>query len=65
VRMSIVLNPDSPIELSIPLLTLLVRSELRLVKEAEYLAPVLRATAGDLLARRPPSRHGSPSGKLQ
>jgi hypothetical protein len=65
VRMSLVLNPDSPLELSIPLLALLVRAELRLVKEAEYLAPVVRATARDLLARRPPSRLGASSQKLQ
>jgi len=65
VRMAIVLNPDSPIDLAIPLLALLVRTELRLVRETEYLAPLLRATAGDLLARRPPLGRGSTGGRLQ
>jgi len=56
VRMSVVLNPDSPLDLAIPLLALLVRPELKQVAEAAYLAPTLRLAARDLLARRPPVR---------
>jgi hypothetical protein len=56
VRMAIVLNPDTPLELSIPLLALLVRPELELVSGASSLAPTLRAAALDLLERRPPPR---------
>jgi hypothetical protein len=54
VRMAVILNPDTPIELSIPMLTLLVRTELKQVARTTYLAPMLRAAAADLLARRPP-----------
>jgi hypothetical protein len=52
--MAVILNPDTPIELAVPMLTLLVRAELRQVVETTHLAPMLRAAAGDLLARRPP-----------
>ncbi len=65
VRMAVVLNPDSPLELAIPLLALLVRPELRFVASAAYLAPALRATARDLLARRPPVRASASKAKLQ
>jgi hypothetical protein len=54
VRMAVILNPDTPIELAIPMLALLVRAELRQVVRTTYLASMLRAAAGDLLARRPP-----------
>jgi hypothetical protein len=54
VRMAVILNPDTPIGLAIPMLALLVRAELRQVVRTTYLASMLRAAAGDLLARRPP-----------
>ena len=62
VRMAIVLNPDTPAAVAIPLLALLVRPELRLVAEAADLAPALRAAAHDLLMRRPPVRTPPKSG---
>jgi hypothetical protein len=65
VRMAVILNPDTPIELSIPMLALLVRSELRLVVRTSYLAPMLRAAAGDLLARRPPVHARAHEPKVQ
>ena len=65
VRMAIVLNPDTPVELSIPLLTLLVRPELELVSGAPSLIPTLRAAALDLLERRPPPRKSSARARLQ
>jgi hypothetical protein len=65
VRMAIVLNPDTPLEFSIPLLALLVRGELELVATASPLAPTLRAAARDLLARRPPLRASEAKMKLQ
>jgi hypothetical protein len=54
VRMAVILNPDTPIELAVPMLALLVRAELQQVVRTTYLASMLRAAAGDLLARRPP-----------
>jgi hypothetical protein len=65
VRMAIVLNPDTPVELSVPLLTLLVRPELELVSGASSLAPTLRAAALDLLERRPPPRKSAAKSRLQ
>jgi len=65
VRMAVILNPDSPPELAIPLLALLVRPELKLVASAAYLAPVLRVAARDLLARRPPVRAATAKVRLQ
>ena len=62
VRLAIVLNPDTPAALAIPLLALLVRPELKLVAEATGLAPTLRAAAHDLLQRRPPVRTPPKSG---
>ena len=62
VRMAIVLNPDTPPALTIPLLALLVRNELKLVAEASGLSPAIRAAAHDLLARRPPVRSPPKSG---
>jgi hypothetical protein len=62
VRMAIVLNPDTPPALAIPLLALLVRPELKQVADATGLAPALRAAAHDLLQRRPPVRTPPKSG---
>ncbi len=62
VRMAIVLNPDTPTGVAIPLLALLVRPELKLVADAAGLAPTLRAAAHDLLMRRPPVRTPPKSG---
>jgi hypothetical protein len=65
VRMSIVMNPDTPLELSIPMLALLVRPELELVSSATSLAPTIRAAARDLLERRPPPRKSAAKAGLQ
>lgn len=65
VRMTLVLNPDSPVDLSIPMLALLVRTELRQVVEAAFLLPAVRAAAHELLARRPPVRSPPVRPKLQ
>lgn len=65
VRMALVLNPDAPVDLSIPMLALLVRPELRQVVEAAYLLPAVRAAAHELLARRPPVRAPLIRPKLQ
>jgi hypothetical protein len=54
VRMAVVLNPDSPVGLTVPLLALLLRAELEEVILSTYLDPILRAAARDRLERRPP-----------
>ena len=65
VRRALVLNPDSPAVLAIPLLALMLRPELRQVAEATYLSPPLRVAAHELLARRPPVRRPPATPKLQ
>jgi len=54
VRLAIVLNPGTPPAVSVPMLGLLVRSELRDVKNAADLPATVRATAHDLYDLRPP-----------
>ncbi|MRG97355.1 hypothetical protein [Polyangium spumosum] len=54
VRMTFVLNPGTPPELSVPVLSQLLRHELAEVAEATQVPAVLRGAALDLLARRPP-----------
>ena len=54
VRLSMVLNPGSPPELTVPLLPLLLRPELDDVVEAADLPAIVRGAAVELLARRPP-----------
>jgi len=54
VRLSIVLNPGSPPEVAMPLLCLCNREELSDVLRSTETSLILRATAQELLARRPP-----------
>jgi hypothetical protein len=54
VRISIVLNPHTPIELAAPIVSLLMRQELKLLAEATGVAPLVRALALEHLERRPP-----------
>ena len=54
VRMAVLLNPGSPPELTMPLLGLCTREELRDLLKSTETSIVLRATAQELLARRPP-----------
>ncbi|RLB61958.1 MAG: hypothetical protein DRI90_10180 [Deltaproteobacteria bacterium] len=54
VRLTIVLNPGSPPAVSVPLLGLLVRSELAETMSAADLPTTVRATARDLHELRPP-----------
>jgi hypothetical protein len=54
VRLTVVLNPGSPPAVSVPLLGLLVRSELAEAKSAADLPAPVRATARDLHELRPP-----------
>lgn len=54
VRMSIVQNPGTPPEISVPLVRLLIRPELEQVIAAPDVPALVRAAAGELLERRPP-----------
>jgi len=54
VRCAIVLNPGSPPAVSVPLLALLSRPELRQVARATDVPPVVRATAAEIAGLRPP-----------
>jgi hypothetical protein len=56
VRLALILNPAMPHELAVPLASLLLRHELRLVAESTQLSPVLRAACHEHLVRRPPRR---------
>jgi hypothetical protein len=49
VRLAIVLNPYCPPELGIPLIGLLLRSELRMAVDAAEMHPEVRAAAADRL----------------
>lgn len=55
IRMALVLNPDTPLDVTAPLLGLLVRQELRLVATSTTVAPAVRALCLEHLERRPPS----------
>jgi hypothetical protein len=54
VRLSIILNPGAPPEIAMPLLAVCNREELRDVLQSTDTSMVLRGTAQELLARRPP-----------
>jgi hypothetical protein len=54
VRLAIVLNPSTPVELAAPIVSLLVRQELKLVATSTQIAPSIRALCLEHLDRRPP-----------
>lgn len=54
IRMALVLNPDTPLELAGPIAGLLMRHELRLVATSPTVAPAVRALCLEHLERRPP-----------
>jgi hypothetical protein len=54
VRISVVLNPHTPVELAAPIVSLLMRQELKLVAESSAVAPLVRALCLEHLERRPP-----------
>lgn len=64
VRLALLLNPDTPVDVSVPLASLLMRHELRLVAESTQLSPVLRAACREHMMRKPP-RRGEGSSTLQ
>lgn len=54
VRLAVILNPDTAVEIAGPISGLLVRQELRLVAESTHVSPVIRALCLEHLERRPP-----------
>jgi hypothetical protein len=54
IRMALVLNPGTPMDVGAPLVGLLVRQELELVATSPKVAPALRALCLEHLERRPP-----------
>jgi len=57
VRMAIVQNPGAPPEIAVPMVRLLIRSELQQLASAPDVPAVVRAAASELLERRPPVPH--------
>jgi hypothetical protein len=57
IRLSLLLNPSTPMELAAPMTGLLVRQELKLVAEATHVADGVRALCLEHLERRPPGEH--------
>jgi hypothetical protein len=56
VRMALVLNPSTPVDVAARITGLLLRSELELAATSPGVAPSIRALCNDHLARRPPVR---------
>jgi len=65
VRLSLLLNPSTPLELALPITGLLVRQELRLVIEATHVHDGVRALCLEHLERRPPTEHEEEERTLQ
>lgn len=66
VRLAIVQNPFTPPDISVPMVRLLIRPELRRVLEATDVPAIVRAAAVELLERRPPvpeRKDARPSGR--
>lgn len=62
IRIALVLNPDTPLEIAAPIVGLLMAHELRLVATSPTVAPAVRALCLEHLERRPPSEledHGT------
>ena len=61
IRMALVLNPDTPLEIAAPVAGLLLRHELRLVASSPTVAQAVRALCLEHLERRPPGEFGDGS----
>jgi hypothetical protein len=65
VRLTIMLNPSTPPEISGPVASLLMRQELRLVVESTHVPRVVRALCLEHLERRPPGDFDDEDAGLQ
>jgi hypothetical protein len=55
VRLAVVLNPSTPVSIAGPIVSLLMRQELKMVLESTHVAPSVRALCLEHLERRPPA----------
>jgi hypothetical protein len=65
VRLSLVLNPSTPPEISAPIASLLMRQELKLVAESTAVPRLVRALCREHLERRPPGEFDDEDVRLQ
>lgn len=65
VRLTLLLNPNMPVELAVPMAALLRRPELRLVAEATHCPPALRTVCVEHFNRRVPLPGEDDDGPLQ
>jgi hypothetical protein len=54
IRLTLVLNPSTPLEIAGPIVSLLMRQELKLVATSTHVPPAVRALCFEHLERRPP-----------
>ena len=64
IRMALVLNPDTPLGVAAPIVSLLLSHELRLVATSPTVAPGVRALCLEHLERRPPGEFPEDPGAL-
>ena len=57
VRQALILNPGTPLDITLPLLSVSIRAELLEVIRSTRCPAVVRVTAQELLDRRPPMEH--------
>jgi hypothetical protein len=62
VRMAILQNPGSPLEVTVPMVRLLIRPELRDLLAATDVPAAVRVAARELIDRRPPMPDGRGEG---
>ncbi len=65
VRMAVVLNPATPLEIAAPIVSLLMRQELKLVAESTAVSRLVRALCLEHLERRPPVERDDDEAQLQ
>jgi hypothetical protein len=65
VRLAIVLNPWTPLDVAVPIVSLLMRQELKLVAEATMVPAPVRALCLEHLERRPPAELDDDDARLQ
>lgn len=61
-RLALILNPDTPLDIASAIAGLLVRQELRLVVESTHVSAAVRALCLEHLERRPPVSEGGDGG---
>jgi len=65
IRLAVILNPDTPVDIAAPIAGLLMRQELKLVAEATHVSPAVRALCLEHLERRPPGEFEEDERRIQ